>query len=408
MKAGKGNVMKKALSLIVGAAAALIMGAFSAAAEDVSIDVKFAEATDNGVSYSLNSNRLAASQFKEDTTLTVTVDGASGDECPIKLVLNYWNTASEANKKMGEPASAEVALKEYKDGKATYTCEDITKALNGIDPNKVYSIDVVANGQLIACTNIEATDVYSAAEAAEMGLLHTVHAHTDAPVTSSNWGQSLTVGVDQFDTSTLTKDSIAIAIFESDIGPDTNTCPVELILQSTNDTVSPKAKKGTVWAKVVAVRYSDSFAAFQYPHMASAYGTEDFSCVSTVYVGDTGKCSVTCSDLYVLDCKTLPPLPSAEPEESSKAEESKSGPAVTEAAASSSPEQSSAAAPAAVTSGTDNSASSNGEGSASNSIIFIIIGIVAGIVIAVVVVFIILTKKASTAYDVNSHKYIKK
>ena len=393
--------MKKALSVILGAAAALALGAFSAAAEDITIEPDLAAETSDGVSCTIGSNKLAASQLKEGSTLTVSCTGGSGDECPFRFIVNYWNSDSDANGGMGEPASADVKASEYKDGKAVYKYEDITAALNGAELSKVCSFDVAADSESITFTSLEAKDVYSAAEAAELGLLHAVHVHAKNPVTSENWKQSLTVSVDLFDTSTLTPRSLAIAFFQSEITEESQNPPVELIFQSTDDKVSPKAKNGTVWAKIRAVKFSPSFALFAYDTMIDAYGTDDFSCVSTVYVGDTGESPITCTDFYVLNCKTLPPAADEVPEESSEAE--KPAEVVSSAAESAAEEVSSAAAAAKT------AVSSAAEGSSmSKNIIFIIIGVAAGVIIAVVVVIIIMNRKASVAYDVNTHKYIKK
>ena len=403
--------LKKALSLIICAAGAAVLGGFSAAAEDVSVETAFAEETSDGVSFTVNSETLAASQFKDDTVITVSCTGGEGEECPIKLVINYWNNDMKLNDRMGEPASVEVAPSEYKDGKATYTYEEISKALNGADPGFVYSIDVASAGQTITCTGFEAANVYSAAEAVDMGLLRAICVHAEVPQTSENWGQSMTIGVDEFDTSYLTAESVAMARFET--GEDTKpvSSPVELILQSNDDTVSPKAKKGTVWAKVSPLIYNANYAMFDYKSMVKAYGTDDFSCVATVYLGDTGKLPLTATDLIVTKCKTAAPPKTAEPADSSEPEEESSAVTTTEAA-SSAPEETTAAAVQSEASEAPASSaaasSSAADGSMSSHIIFIIIGVVAGVIIAVVVVFIVLTKKAGQAYDVNKHKFIKK
>ena len=394
--------MKKALSVLLGAAAALVLSAIPAAAEDISVETKTLTETDDGVSYTIGSNKFAASQLKESSTVTVSCSGGEGEECPVKLLINYWNSDSEANEGMGEPASAEISLSEYKDGKAVYKYEDIAAALNGADLSKAYSFDITASDKAVSFSAFEAKDVYSAAEAAEQGLLHATHVHAKNPVTSKNWKQSLTVSVDLFDTSTLTPRSMAMAFFESDIAEDRKTAPVELIFQSTDDKVSPKAKNGTVWAKIQPAKFNPGFALFAYDSMTEAYGTDDFSCVSVVYVGDTGISPITCTDLYVLNCKTLAPEVVEEPEGSSKAE----APAeVTSSEAEKPAEEVSSAAAAAAETVTSSAAE---ESSVSTNIIFIIIGVAAGVIIAVVVVIIILNRKAGVAYDVNTHKYIKK
>ncbi|SDB55933.1 hypothetical protein SAMN02910317_02912 [Ruminococcaceae bacterium FB2012] len=400
--------MKKAFSVLIGAAAALVLGTFSSAAEDISIEPKFAAETADGVSFSINSNKFAASQLKEGSVLNVSCTGGEGEECPFKLLVGYWNSKSEANQGVGEPVSVEVPAAEYKDGTASYKYEDIVTALDGADLSKVFTFDVAAAGTEITCTGIEAKDVYSAAEAAENGLLHTVHVHAKNPITSENWKQSLTVGVDLFDTSTLTQKSYAIAMFESEVPEDTVNPPVEMIFQSTDDKVSPKAKNGTVWAKIRPVRFNNVFAFFPYDTMTEAYGTDDFSCVSTVYIGDTGESKITCTDLYVLSCKTLPPADAGKTEDSSAAESKAEEVTTTTAAPESKAEVTTTEAAAESKAAAETVTSSSDGDSFSKSLIFIIIGIAAGVILAVVVVIIILNKKAGEAYDINKHKFIKK
>ena len=390
--------MKKALSMLIGSVAAFVIGTVSAAAADVSLDTKTAVESADGVSFSVNSNSLSASQFTADTTLTVSCDAADADSCPIKLVLNYWGSPSPDNFSVGQPTSAEVNASDYKDGKAVYNYSDITDALGDAELSSVYSIEVVSAGSAVTCTGFDASNVYSQAELAEKQILHTVCVHPNNPKPSQNWGQSLTVGVDQLDISSLTPDSIVVAVFDFESEEEIYNSPVEFILQSTDDNVSPKAKNGTVWGKVPASYFAGKYAYFEYADIVDAYGTDDFSCVSTLYVGDTGMGTVTCTDLFALKCKTLAPDEPETPEvtdESSKEEAFTTTTKPAESAA----DQTSAAA-----------ASSTGESSSStgNNIVLIIIGVVGGLVLAGVLVFILLGRKSKEAYDVNRHKFIKK
>ncbi|MBR4554704.1 MAG: hypothetical protein IKO27_03825 [Ruminococcus sp.] len=394
--------MRKTLSMLMGAAAALILGMFSASAEDVSLDTKKAVKASNDVSFTVNSNALSVSRFTSDTKITVSCTADDGEGSPVKLVLDYWDNSSEANGKKGEPAKVEVAAKEYSDGKAVFTYEDITAALGETDPVLVYAIDVSAvEGRTATCTGFDAAGVLSVKEAAEQGILHTTWVHAKNPKESEKWSQSIIVGVDQFDVSTMTDKSALIAFYDSDVDENIDTSPVEFILQSTDDKVSPKAKNGTVWAKVAPVVFNNRFAYFEYADMVDAYGTDDFKCVSTVYIGDTAKGKITCTDLFIFNCKTLMPE-EPEPESSSEAETTTT--TTTTAAAESQPEETVTSAAAA----TENESSGDKTESVGNSIVFVIIGIVAGVVIAVVVVFIILSRKSGKTYDVNRHRFVKK
>ncbi|WP_295156423.1 hypothetical protein, partial [uncultured Ruminococcus sp.] len=395
--------MKRTLSLLIGTAAAVILGAINAAAENVSPDTRKAVETSDGVTFSVASDVLSASQFKEDTKITVSLSETEGDECPVKLVLNYWDANTDLNNGIGAPASVEAEATEYKDGNAVFDYDTITAALGDTDLSMVYSIDVLATGETVTCKGFEATDVYSAAEMAENDILRTTWVHVRKPKETDNWGQSASIGVDQFDTSTMTDKTWVIAQFESELPDDTFTNAVELILQSTDDTVSPKAKNGTVWGKVSPVLFNNHYAMFLYEDMVDAYGTEDMSCVTVVYVGDTGNGKIKCTDLYALRCKTLF---TEEPEEESSE-------AVTEE---SSQEESTAestvetdtSADAAAVEENSNDSHADEKTTTKKNIVFIIIGIVAGIVIAGIVVYIILGKKSKEAYDISKHRFIKK
>lgn len=391
------RIMKKAFAMLVTAAAALVIGAFSAAAADVNLDTKTAYKDDNAVSFNINSNKLSASRFTDSTSIEVGCTGFEGDTCPAKLKLSYWK-ASEANDNYGEPASVEVEMKEYKDGKAVFAYEDIKNALGETDPTLVYSMDVVVADKNASIGSFDAKNVLSNNEAADQGILHTVWVHAKSPQESSNWGQSMTIEVDQFDVSYMTPESKALVLFTSDAAEDVSASPVEFILQSIDDNVSPKAKNSTVWAKVRPITYGNTFAVFAYDDMVNSYGTDDFTCVSTVHVGDTGKNTIAASDLFVFNCKNLH-VDEPKPVEESSAAPDESQAAVTTAA----PTES---APATVTEAA--AATEADKSSTGNSIIFIIIGVVAGVGIAVAALFIILGRKSKETYDISKHRYVKK
>ena len=206
------------------------------------------------------------------------------------------------------------------------------------------------------------------------------------------------MGVDQFDVSTMAENSFVIAVFESDLDKDVVSAPVEFIMQSTDDTISPKAKNNTVWGKVAPVIFNNKYALFDFESMEDAYGTDDFSCVSTVYIGDTGKSPITCTDIYALDIKTIA---KDEPEVSENSEAAADNNNAVETT-----KPADTQTPAAVTS-KDNSSSDNKDDEGSNFKL-IVIGIVAGVIVAAGVIFLILGKKSRETYDVNKHRYVKK
>ena len=129
-----------------------------------------------------------------------------------------------------------------------------------------------------------------------------VNIDCSSAVESTSWGQSLTVNKSQFDAERITKDSVVKVAF--DAGDYTgDVLPIELIFQSWNNTTSPKAdKKGGVWAKITTDDKTESSATFTYDQIVEAYGTDDFSEVQAIHVGDTDQAPVICKGLMITNC----------------------------------------------------------------------------------------------------------
>ena len=393
--------MKKTLSVITAVIAAAAASTFAAFAGDVELDTKKAVETDKGVTFTADSNQLAASQFTEDTIINVACSVTDGSDSPVKLVLGYWDKSDDTEFDFGSPATVEVKASEFNDGTAVFTYDDITEALGDTDLSAVFAIDVTADGETVTCTGFNATNVLSAQEMVDGDIRRTIRVHPKKPLTSQDWGQSLSVGVDKFDVSSMAEDSFVIAVFESELDKDVASAPVEFIMQSTDDTVSPKAKNNTVWGKVAPVLFNNKYALFDFTTMEDAYGTDDFSCVSTVYIGDTGKSPITCTDLYALDIRTLV---SEEPEETADSEVTNDSEVTADSdnsAVTTKPADTAAAS-------TDKDSSSDEKDEEGSNFKLIVIGIIAGVVVAAGVIFLILGRKSRKTYDVNKHRYVKK
>ena len=121
-------------------------------------------------------------------------------------------------------------------------------------------------------------------------------------VESSNWGQSITVNKADFDAERITKDSVVKVAFDAgDYSGEE--LPIELIFQSWNNTTSPNAdKKGGVWAKITTDDFTEKSATFTYDEIVKAYGTDDFSEVQAICVGDTDLAPVTCKGMIITNC----------------------------------------------------------------------------------------------------------
>ncbi|MBO6140199.1 MAG: hypothetical protein J6O40_00265 [Ruminococcus sp.] len=121
-------------------------------------------------------------------------------------------------------------------------------------------------------------------------------------VESSKWGQSITVNKADFDAERITKDSVIKVAFDAgDYSGEE--LPIELIFQSWNNTTSPNAdKKGGVWAKITTDDFTEKSATFTYDAIVAAYGTDDFSEVQAICVGDTDLAPVTCKGMIITNC----------------------------------------------------------------------------------------------------------
>ncbi|WP_294409350.1 hypothetical protein [uncultured Ruminococcus sp.] len=179
---------------------------------------------------------------------------------------------------------------------------------------------------------------------------------------SENWGQSITIEQSTFDATKMTEDSKIIVTYTSeDINEKAgNKYNAELVFQSWDNTTSPKAQEGAVWAKVAPVEFDDTSATYDYNSIAEAYGTNDFSQVYNVIVGSTDRAKITCTGITVTNCKTKTYI------ETEKKAESKTNPLIIIGAA------------------------------------------VAGIAVAVIVIVVIMNKKSSKAFDVSTGTFVDK
>lgn len=188
--------------------------------------------------------------------------------------------------------------------------------------------------------------------------------------TNGAWEQSITYSNTDINPAGITPDSVFEVQYELD-GDEAlpNQHQVELIFQ--NYTADPQ-----IWAQVVPYEYDETHALFDYDAMVLAYGSEDFSTVNNICIGDRGvKMIVT----YVKITNYDPPAK----ETAATTAETEAEPAaeITEA-----PAETAAAETTAADTGTP-------EASSGNSVVLIIIIIAAVVVVTVVVVIIIVTKK---------------
>lgn len=103
-----------------------------------------------------------------------------------------------------------------------------------------------------------------------------------AKTTNGAWGQSVTYDKSAFDCSRITSDSEIRVEFELDGEWTGNGAPVELIFHNYS-TADP-----AIWAKITPYEFDETSAAFNYDEMVAAYGSDDFSTVDAVHLGDCG------------------------------------------------------------------------------------------------------------------------
>ena len=188
--------------------------------------------------------------------------------------------------------------------------------------------------------------------------------------TNGAWEQSITYSNTEINPAGITPDSVFEVQYELD-GDEAlpNQHQVELIFQ--NYTADPQ-----IWAQVVPYEYDETHALFDYDAMVLAYGSDDFSTVNNICIGDRGvKMIVT----YVKVTNYDPPA--KETAATTAETEAETATEITEA-----PAETAAAETTAADTGTP-------EASSGNSVVLIIIIIAAVVVVTVVVVIIIVTKK---------------
>ncbi len=190
---------------------------------------------------------------------------------------------------------------------------------------------------------------------------------TRAVQTDGNWGQSITFSTADIKPAGIGPDSTFEVQFELEGDQSLpGQYQVELILQ--NYEADPQ-----IWAQVVPYEYDDTHAIFDYDAMVLAYGSDDFSTVNNICIGDRGvKMKVT----YVKITNYDPPAAVTTAAETEAATE-----AVTEAADTPAETEATTAAPA-----------SSDAPESGNSIMVIIFVIGAVVLVAAIVVIIIVTK----------------
>lgn len=122
-----------------------------------------------------------------------------------------------------------------------------------------------------------------------------------AEPSSGSWGQSVKYLTsrnadisDAFDPCTMTEDSVVQVSYECDLEDDKN--HIELIFQTWGEHTTEVTAD---WNKIPVSSHSEGYSEFTYADIAAAYGTDDFSEVYAICVGDTGEAPITVTSIVI-------------------------------------------------------------------------------------------------------------
>ncbi|MBQ4256416.1 MAG: hypothetical protein II714_02040 [Oscillospiraceae bacterium] len=151
-------------------------------------------------------------------------------------------------------------------------------------------MDIIKKGILALCAAAAFTVGGTLAGAEEFEF------DTSSAATVDSWGQSFTCYtssnggqyIAEFNPAWITSDSEFEVEFETEA--DGSKAPVELIFQTWGDgplPVNPDVK--AEWCKIAPYEYDTDSAKFSYADIVDAWGTDDFSTVYALHIGDTGE-----------------------------------------------------------------------------------------------------------------------
>ncbi len=183
-----------------------------------------------------------------------------------------------------------------------------------------------------------------------------------AKATSGSWGQSITYDKGGFDCGRINKDTVIEVEFELDGEWNKTGAPIELILQNYS-TASPE-----IWAKVEPFDTDfATYANFGYDEMVTMYGSDDFSTVDNMCIGDCGVV-ITVTKVTVKNCDKVEVTTTTASETTTAATES-----VTEAAP-------------AETEATTTASAGNESGGGIPIVLIVVITVVVAVVVVVVII----------------------
>lgn len=202
---------------------------------------------------------------------------------------------------------------------------------------------------------------------------------SEAKFTDGTWQQSVTYTRDRFSCDRITPDSIVYIEFEIEGEWVKSGAPVELILQKySSDTPQ-------IWAKIPPFELTENSASFRFEEMQLLYGSDDFTTVDAMYIGDCG-IPIKVTKLNITNCTAAEIVTTTAAEmTTTTAKETKAITTTTAAAAE-------------TTTAAETTAAPESSESESGGIPIIPIVIAAAVVAVIVVVVVIISKKSRRGF----------
>ena len=146
---------------------------------------------------------------------------------------------------------------------------------------------------VIACVSAVVMSVCVSAETEDLDM-----PLTRAKTTNGAWEQAITYDRNAFDCGRFTPDTTVTIEFELDSEWTKSSAPVELILFNYT-TADPQ-----IWAKIEPYEWDETTASFSYDDMVIGYGSDDFTTVDNLCIGDCGVV-MTLNSMTITNCTVV-------------------------------------------------------------------------------------------------------
>lgn len=277
--------MKKILSAVSAAAAASLI-AINAFAEDYTADVSEAnESFGWKQSFVLYDYDFRADRLNEDSQIIINYElvdfEGELEAAPIELIVQSW---SEENTQIADDNMgvwAKVAPSEYSETEAVFEYDDIVAAYGTDDLQFVNALNVGdTNICTVICTGMTITNIGESVQETENdkpeGTGINEEFVIEVPTKVSGWNESCRITAYDFDSTRIAYETTVVVNYT--LEGSASFSPLTMVLESRNNTTSPKADdEGNVSVKVAPISYDNESAVFDTKSIVKAYGTGNFS-----------------------------------------------------------------------------------------------------------------------------------